>query len=309
MRRARLLLVVALGALGCSDAKDSGRRFVVGFSQSTLEDPWRVAMVEAAKAEAAHHPRIELRVADGGNDNQKQASDVDNFAVQGVDLLIISPREAEPLTPAVERIHRKGTPVIVLDREIAGEAYTCFIGASNLEIGREAGKFIAERLSGKGRIVEIEGIPGATPTQERRGGMHEAIAAHPGLEVVLAQPGDYKRGPAQTIMENALQAHPQIDCVYAHNDEMAIGAWQAAQAAGRAQGIVFVGVDGQKEAIRLIVEGKLHATFVYPTCGREAVQVAARILEGQTVERRIRLKTAAITGANAKSVYDPNAPF
>ena len=156
------------------------------------------------------------RIADGGNDNQKQASDVDNFAVQGVDLLIISPREAEPLTPAVERIHRKGTPVIVLDREIAGDAYTCFIGASNLEIGREAGKFIAERLQGKGRIVEIEGIPGATPTQERRGGMHEAIAAHPGLEVVLAQPGDYKRGPAQTIMENALQAHPRIDIPRQH---------------------------------------------------------------------------------------------
>ena len=306
-----LALGLAVLLAGCAGKQPAAqaKKFRVGFSQSTMQDPWRIAMIESAKAEASQHPEIELLIADGQNDNLKQISDIEGFITKGVDLLIVSPREAEPLTPVVKKAYQKGIPVILLDRSIVGDTYTCFIGASNVEIGEAAGKFIAERLGGKGSIVEIEGIQGATPTIDRRRGMHQAIAAYPGLKVVIDQPADYLRSPARTVMENALQSGKKVDCVYAHNDEMALGAYLAAKAAGKEKEILFVGIDGQREAIQAVRDGKMGATFVYPFCGPEAIQYAARILGGEQVPKQVRLKTTMITQDNAARLYNPKSYF
>jgi len=274
--------------------------YIMGFSQCTFEDPWRMNMNKEMEAAAHAHRGVRLIISNGDNRNAKQVADIENYLVMGVQVLIVSPREAAPLTPAVEKAYDSGIPVIVLDRKIGSDKYSVFIGASNLEIGREAGKYMVQKLGGKGNIVEIEGILGATPTQERSSGFHEVVDKEPGIKVVYKQPGDYKRSPARQVMENALSAHDKIDAVYAHNDEMMIGAYLAAKAAGREKNMVFVGIDGQKEAVNMIRQGILSATFVYPNGAKEAIDLALKILRGEQVDKQIQLSTTRVTKDEAK---------
>jgi ribose transport system substrate-binding protein len=300
MRRIFLFGILAsLVFSGCKgkekEKKGDDSKWLVGFSQCTFEDPWRINMNKEMERAASSHPEIRLMIANGENRNAKQIADVENFIVRGVDLLIISPREAAPLTPVVEKAYDRGIPVVVLDRAIRSEKYTCFIGASNMDIGREAGKYMAQKLGGKGKIVEMEGILGATPTEERRMGFHEVIDRYPGLEVIYKQPGDYKRSPAKRVMEDAIQRFSEINAVYAHNDEMAIGAYLAARAAGREKDMIFVGIDGQGKAVQMIREGELHATFIYPNGSKEAIEYGLKVLGGDTVPRDISLSTTRVT--------------
>jgi len=275
------------------------RRWVIGFSQCTFEDPWRINMNREMEAEAGKHPELKLIIANGENKNAKQVADVENFIVRKVDLLVVSPREAAPLTPVVEKAFDAGIPVIVLDRAIESEKFTSFIGASNLAIGQAAGEYMVEKLGGRGRIVELEGILGATPTQERRQGFHAVVEPAPGLKIIYQQPADYKRSPALQVMQNALQAFPKIDAVYAHNDEMAIGAYLAAKAVGREKEMIFVGIDGQGEAVKMIREGLLQATFVYPNGSREAIQYGLKALAGESIPKKIILDTVRVTREEA----------
>jgi ribose transport system substrate-binding protein len=223
---------------------------------------------------------------------------VENFLRQKVDLLIISPNEATPLTPVVKRAFDAGIPVIVLDREIEGDTYTTFIGADNRVIGKAAGEYVAQVLRGKGNVVEIKGLPGSTPARDRSEGFREAIAAFPGIRVIHDPVANWLREEAMTQMEAALSAHQKIDLVYAHNDPMAMGAYLAARAKGRDSTITFVGIDGLpgldggRQAVK---DGKLAATFVYPTGGKEAVDIAVKILRHETVPHRITLGTERIT--------------
>jgi ribose transport system substrate-binding protein len=268
---------------------------VIAFSQCTLDDPWRVNQNREMEAAVRRHPELRLVIANGENRNDKQIADVGNLIMKGADLLIISPREAGPLTEAVEKAHDLGIPVIVLDRKVRGKKFSCFIGASNWEIGRAAGQYLADRLQGSGKLWEMEGIPGATATKDRHGGFREALAAHPGIEVVYDQIGDFLRLPAKQKMENALRVFPRIDGVYAHNDEMAIGAFLAAQSLGREKEMIIVGIDGQGEAVEMIRKGDMAATFVYPNGAFEAIETAVKILKGEAVPREIVLTAARIT--------------
>lgn len=250
-------------------------------------------VAEAAKA----HPEFEVVYADAQQDNAKQVADVENFLRQKIDLLVISPNEAKPLTPVVKRAFDAGIPVVVLDREIEGDSYTTFIGADNRAIGHAAGEFAAEVLHGTGNIVEIRGLPGSTPARDRSDGFHEAIAAFPGLHIIHDPVANWLREEAMTQMEAALAAHPRIDLVYAHNDPMAVGAYLAAKAKGRDGAITFVGIDGLPGldgGRQAVTDGKLAATFVYPTGGKEAIDVVAKILAGEQVPHRITLATEKI---------------
>jgi ribose transport system substrate-binding protein len=246
---------------------------------------------------AKDFPGLQIVYADAQQDNAKQVADVENFLRQRVELLMISPNEARPLTPIVERVFRAGIPVIVIDRGIESDSYTVFIGADNYEIGRQAGEHIAGLLGGNGRIVEIRGLPGSPPAIDRSKGMHDAIAGHPGLQIIHDPVANWLREEAMTQMEMALAAQPKIDLVYAHNDPMAVGAHLAAKAKGREKEMRFIGIDalpgldGGRQAVK---DGKLDATFVYPTGGREAVELASRILEGEKVPHRVVLPTQKI---------------
>jgi ribose transport system substrate-binding protein len=273
-------------------------RFLIGFSQANLGEPWRVAMNADVAARAKDFPDIQIVYADAQQDNAKQVADVENFLRQKIDLLIISPNEAKPLTPVVKQAFDAKIPVIVLDREIEGDSYTTFIGADNRAIGRAAGAYADSILGGHGNIIEIRGLPGSTPARDRSDGFHEAIAKSPGLHIIHDPVANWLREEAMTQMEAALQAHAKIDLVYGHNDPMAVGAWLAAKAKGREHEIKFIGIDGLPGldgGRQAVADGKLAATFVYPTGGKEAVEIADSILRGKPVPHRITLSTERIT--------------
>lgn len=291
-----LALAVALSGGACG--RQERTTYLIGFSQCNLAEPWRQAMNEEVKARAGDFPQLEIVFADAQQDNAKQVADVEAFLRQRIDLLMISPNEARPLTRIVQRVYNAGIPVIVIDRAVEGDSYTAFIGADNRLIGREAGELAVEWLGGRGRVVEIQGLPGSPPARDRSEGFREVIAKHPSIEIIHSPVANWLRAEALTQMEIALAAHDDIDLVYAHNDPMALGAYLAARAKGRDRSMKFIGIDalpGLDGGIQAVEEGKLDATFVYPTGGREAVDLAARILAGDRVPRRVTLPTRRIT--------------
>ena len=298
------LLVCACLALvlpGCGRRSES--KFLVGFSQSNLGEPWRVAMNAEVAERAKAFPQMEIVFADAQQDNAKQVADVESFLRQGINLLMISPNEAKPLTAIVRRAYERGIPVIVIDRGVEGDSYTVFIGADNRLIGREAGKLIGDLLGGKGDIVEIKGLPGSPPARDRSEGMHDALAAFPNIRIVHDPVANWLREEAMTQMQIALAAHEHIDLVYAHNDPMAVGAFLAAKAKGRDREMKFIGIDalpGPDGGRQAVADGTLEATFVYPTGGKEAVDTAAAILAGGQVPKRITLATERIARAAAQ---------
>jgi len=295
-RWAAAVLATIVLAAGCG--RQSRAKYLVGFSQCNLGEPWRVAMNAEISERAKAYPQMEIVYADAQQDNAKQVADVETFLRQGIDLLMISPNEAKPLTPVVQRAFARGIPVVVIDRAIEGDSYTTFVGADNRLIGREAGRLIAELLHGTGSIVEIKGLPGSPPARDRSDGMREAIAAFPGIRIVHEPVANWLREEAMTQMEIALAAHDHIDLVYAHNDPMAVGAYLAAKAKGRDREMQFIGIDGlpgPDGGRQAVADGKLAATFVYPTGGREAVDLAAKILADEKVPKHVTLQTERIT--------------
>lgn len=273
-------------------------KFLVGFSQANLGEPWRVAMNAEVAARARDFPDLEIIYADAKQDNATQVADVENFLRQKIDLLIISPNEAKPLTDIVMRVYNAKIPVIILDREIDADTYTTFIGADNRAIGRAAGEFADSILGGHGNIVEIVGLPGSTPARDRSAGFREVVAKSPGLRIVHDPVANWLREEAMTQMEAVLQAHSHIDLVYAHNDPMAIGAYLAAKAKGRDKEMKFIGIDGlpgMDGGRQAVADGKLAATFVYPTGGKAAVEIANQILNHETVPKRITLPSDRVT--------------
>jgi ribose transport system substrate-binding protein len=296
------LLVAVLSAVACNRGGGTTDKFVIGFSQANKAEPWRTWMDNSLMEEAAKHPKLEVRYADAQQDNSKQVADVENFLRQRVDLLIISPNEAKPLTGIVKRVYESGIPVIVLDRSIEGDSYTTFIGADNREIGKAAGQYAAQLLKGAGNVVEIKGLPGSTPAIDRSTGFREAIAAHPGIKIVADPVADWLRDKGREQAEAALRANEKIDLVYGHNDPMAMGAYLAATAMNRADGLKIIGIDGlpgTEGGSKAVLDGKLDATFLYPNCGKEAIETAVKILNKEQTPKKITLSTARITRENA----------
>ncbi|TDD66266.1 ABC transporter substrate-binding protein [Jiangella aurantiaca] len=286
--------------------------YLIGMSQANVAEPYRQQMDDDIEAAAAEVGQFEVVFADAAQDNAKQVADVENFLTQGIDLLIISPNEAAPLTAVVERAYNEGIPVIVLDRKIEGDSYTQFIGADNTEIGRAAGEYVATQLlPDGGTVAELKGLPGSTPAQERADGFREGVAANPNIEIIAEGVGDWLREKGQSQFEAILQAQQSIDVVYAHNDPMAEGAYLAAQAAGRESEMAFIGIDAlpiPSGGIKAVEEGRLSATFVYPTGGKEAIATAEQILvECADVDKEQILETELITQENAAEVYARNA--
>ncbi len=299
--------VCGLTAAGCgsgSRARHAGTAadpYVIGMSQCNLGEPWRVQMDADVRAAAAEHPNLKVIFKDAQNSSLTQRSQVEEFVDQGVDLIIISPKEAAPLTKPVAAAYQQGIPVIVLDREVQGDQFTTFIGADNVKIGREAGTWIRETLGGQGTIVELKGLMTSTPGQDRHSGFLEGLEldTHPGLKIVFSGEMEWLEPNARREMESALATNAKIDLVYAHNDPGAHGAWLAARAAGRDKEMKFVGIDAlPQEGQQYVKQGILDATFLYPTGGQEAIDVALKALAGGTVPKKIVLGTRLFTKEN-----------
>ena len=279
--------------------------YTIGMSQCNLGEPWRVQMNLDIKNEAEKHPELKVIFKDAQNDSLRQQSQIEEFINAGVDLIIVSPKEAAPLTPPVAAAYEKGIPVIVLDRRVLGDKYTCFIGADNKKIGYAAGRWIVERLKGKGKVVELKGLMTSTPGQDRHTGFREAIKGTE-IEVIFEADMKWLEPEARREMESALARFPRIDLVYAHNDPGAHGAYLAARAAGREKEIIFVGIDALPHEGQMYVrQGILEVSFEYPTGGREAILVALEILQGKQVPKEIVLSSRYFTRENIDQGGEP----
>ncbi len=296
---ALLMAVLVLPAFGGSGTEADP--WVIGMSQCNLGEPWRVQMNADIEAAAKDKQNIKLVYKDAQNDTLKQRSHIEEFVGQGIDLLIISPKEAAPLTPPVKKAYDAGIPVIVLDRRVMGDNYTQFIGADNKLIGEAAGIWVANALRGKGKVVELKGLMTSTPGQDRHSGFRKGIEGSD-IEVVFEADMQWLEPNARKEMESALARHDEIALVYAHNDPGAHGAWLAAKAAGRDKDMLFVGIDAlPHEGQAYVAQGILAASFEYPTGGKEAIENALKILAGEDVPKEIVLKSRVFTPENLKN--------
>jgi len=285
--------------------------FVIGFSQANNAEPYRQHVNDQLTAAAKKVPQFKLQIADGAGNVNTQTSQMDNFITQKVDLILMSPFEAAPLTPVVARAMKAGIPVIELDRKTVGEPgkdYTGFIGGDNFKIAEEAGKYVADKLLPQGgEVAVLQGLPSSTPAVERLNGFKSGVKDNPKVQVVAEQAADWLPDKAQTAFAAMLQAHPNIKAVYASNDMMAAGARLAAKGAGKLDQVKILGTDGlpgPAGGIRAVAEGEWAATFTYPTGGPEAIEIAKSILLDcvEKVPTVVTVPTTAITPDNAKQL-------
>jgi ribose transport system substrate-binding protein len=284
-----LLLVV-----GCSNGKDSttpvsstasGKKgdYVVGVTLSQMSDPFFVNVKDGI-FEEAEAQNVEVQFSDGQANAATQLAQVENFIAKQVDLIVLNPVEAEPLTPAVKAANDAGIPVITFDRWVSGGTTETHVGASALEVGVKAGEALFEYMGGKGKIAVIEHIPGASTTIDRTKGLEEALKKYPDIEVVATQSAT-SRAEAMAVMENILTSNSDINGVYAYNDDNALGASDAIIAAQMQDKVVVVGVGGTAPAMEAVEQGKLLATVdILPLEeGKLAIKTAVDILEGKKI--------------------------
>ncbi|WP_394799067.1 hybrid sensor histidine kinase/response regulator transcription factor [Bacteroides salyersiae] len=266
------------------------------------DDSWRHKMNDEILREAMFYDGVSVEIRSAHDDNKRQIEDIRYFIDKKVDLLIVAPNEAAPITPVVEEAFDKGIPVIMVDRKILSDKYTAFMGADNYEIGREVGNYLAAKLGGKGNIVELTGLSGSTPAMERHQGFMSAISHYPDIHLLAKADAAWEREPGRIIMDSLLKLYPKIDAVYSHNDRIAPGAFEAAQKQGREKGIVFVGIDalpGKGNGVELVLDHVLDATFIYPTNGDKVLEMAMNILEKKPFPRETTLETAIVDPINA----------
>lgn len=314
--RAALLAGAALTIAGAAQAADpiskyckKDGEFLIGFAQANNAEPYRQHVNDELEAAAKAVPGFTLQIADGQGNVNTQTSQVDNFITQKVDLLLISPFEAAPITPAVKRAMDAGIPVIELDRKTVGDPgkdYTAFIGGDNYKIALAAGEYTAKTLLPEGGDVAVlQGLPSSTPAVERLNGFKDGVKENPKINVVAEQAADWLPDKAQTAFAAMLQANPDIEMVYASNDMMAAGALLAAKGAGKQVKIIGTdGLPGPAGGIRAVAEGDWSATFTYPTGAKEAIDMAKSILIDCATEvpTTVTVDTTAVTPENAKSM-------
>lgn len=295
----RTLAAAATVLLVSCNPLEAPVKYLIGVSQANLSEPWRVSMTDEIQRQAALHPELRVIVADASDSLGKQIGDVEKFEGLGVDLLIISPLESEALTPTVARLFHS-IPVIVVNRSVANDDYTLFIGPDNARIGQEAGRFVARTLKDRGgEVLEVLGRSGSPPTLERAQGFRQEIARNPLIRLQSAVLANWLRDDAEDLVLERLKADDPPRVIFAHNDAMAYGAWLAADQLGLTKKITFLGVDGlpgPRRGLELLQSGILDGTLVSPTGGREAVEYAMALLRHQgELPKKVILGTRFLT--------------
>lgn len=286
----------------CDSCTHKEHQFFIGVSQCS-EDEWRGQMNKEIKREVLFYPGTQLEIRTAKDNNLHQIEDIKYFIHKKVDLLIVAPNEADAITPVIEQAFDAGIPVVLVDRKIRSNKYTAYVGANNYEIGKQVGNYIINRLHGKGNIIEITGLHGSTPAVERHKGMMESLKNAPEIKIIASADAGWFKDKAENLLDSILAHHTDIDLVFAQNDRMAIGAFQAAAAQGREKDILFVGIDavaGKGFGIESVAGGEMDATFIYPTGGDNVVQTAMAILQGKPYDKEINLSTALVDKSNAR---------
>lgn len=256
----------------------------IGLSISTLNNPFFVSLKDGVVEEAAKQG-IEVVVVDAQNDSAKQSNDVDDLIQQGVDALLINPTDSSAISTVVQTANSLDIPVVTLDRSADKGEVAALVASDNVKGGQMAAEFIVEQLGKDAKVIELEGVPGASATRERGKGFH--VIADEQLNVVAKQAADFDRTKGLTVTENLLQGNPDAKAIFAHNDEMALGAIEAIQSSGK--DIMVIGFDGNEDALKSIEAGNMTATVAQQPelIGQLAVQAAKDVLQGKEVEKNI----------------------
>jgi ABC-type sugar transport system substrate-binding protein len=280
-----------------------------GFAQTENNNPWRIAQTESMR-NAAEENGVEIVITDAQSNTPKQVSDIQDMIAQGVDVLFIPPREEQGLEPALQSAHEAGVPVFLVDREANAEIcedYISFMGSNFVEQGERAAEWLVEATNGKAKVAELQGTVGASVTADRGEGFKSVIDENSGMEIVASQSGNFNRAEGQNVTEQILGGNPDLDAVYAHNDEMAIGAIQALKDAGRKPGedVTVVSVDGTRDALQAIIDGDLGATVeTNPRFGPLAFDTAERFLSGEQIPTKITVQDRLFDKSNAAQFID-----
>lgn len=271
-----VLLVILLVAAPAAAAEKT-----LGLVISTLNNPFFVTLKQGAE-EAAAKAGVKLVVLDAQDDSAKMTAAMEDLIQQKVDAILVNPTDSDAVTPSIMKANAAGIPVLTIDRGASGGQVLCHVASDNVAGGVMAGEFLAKKLEGKGNVVELVGIPGTSAARDRGKGFNDAVAAFPEIKIVASQAADFSRDKGLKVFENILQAQPEIAGVFAHNDEMILGAIAAAEAAGRT-GIVFVGFDAVDDAVAAVKAGKLAATVAQQPAviGATGIEKAAAHLGGE----------------------------
>ena len=303
MKHPFLLVWLTLIVLcGCTSSGKQ-KKHVIGLSQCMLDDAWRQAMINDMRIEASNYDDVEIIIKDAQNNNETQIQQIRDLIRQKVDVLIISPYQSEPITAVAEEAYRAGIPTIITDRKVNTDQYTSFVGANNYEIGLAAGNYAAHYLPPNAIILEIWGLTQTSPAQERHKGFVDALREREDLSFRKIE-GQWLVDTAR--MELRKLEHPeQIDFVYAHNDMMAIAAREYFMAWDSIRGreLRIIGVDAVAGAgLEAVEDGRINASFLYPTGGEQVIRTAMRIIQGEPVDKFIPLRTAPVDHQSARTL-------
>jgi ribose transport system substrate-binding protein len=312
-------MVIVMAACGSDDGDSGGaggdkKSFKLGVASFTLQAPYFIGMSKAVEDEAKAYPNVDVVVTDARGEATQLTSDIEDLLTQDVDGIIISGGPLEALPAALNAIKEKDIPVVLVDRKLKGGEYTSWIGPDNRTIGTQDGEYIAERLAGKGTLVIIKGGPADnTIGLDRTEGMLSVVKKSAGINVVTAPAfGEWSSDGGLKVMENMLARHPVINAVFCENDAMCLGAQKAIADAGRTGQMFLAAVDGQKEALKAIMDGTNFAVTGVNNSdqiGREGFNRMMAILAGAEVPKDTVLPSPRVTKENAAKFYDPESLF
>lgn len=289
-----LILVLTLSLMACSNNETSTEgKYTIGFVVSTQTNPFFVTLKQGAE-DKAEELGVELIVLDSQDDPSKELANMEDLITKNVDLIIVNPTDSDAIVNSIIAANEAGIPVITVDRASNGGEVLAHVASDNIEGGKMAGEYIIEQLKGKGKVVELEGIAGTSAARERGEGFNQVIEESD-IEVVARQTADFDRVKGLEVMENILQSQPEIDAVFAHNDEMALGALEAIKASKR--GILVVGFDATDDAVASVEAGDMAATVAQQPelMGKIAVETAVKALKGEKVDSNIPVELKLIT--------------
>lgn len=299
-----LILFVAVVSGACNRREEASvKKIKIGFSQCTGDSKWRRATLEGVNRELTFHSGSELVYKNAGDNSALQIRQIRELMEDKIDVLLVSPNEAEPLTGIIEEVYRSGTPVVVIDRRILSNQYTAFVGADNYQIGNMAGKYLVNLYKPGSNVIELAGLTGSTSSSERRKGFEAAIQENPALRISKRLEGDWLRETAYERFWHIRDELKAGDIIFAQNDPMALGAYDVYKKLGIEKSAVFIGVDGLGGAeggIELVAGKKLKATLLNPTGGEEAVQIAFKILNKEPFSKENTLSTVIIDSTNVR---------
>ncbi|WP_027414919.1 ribose ABC transporter substrate-binding protein RbsB [Aneurinibacillus terranovensis] len=284
----------APGTNSSSPAPAKDHQITVGLALSTENNPFFVSLKDGAE-KAANENHMKLITVDAQDDPAKQTSGIEDLIQKKVDVLLVNPTDSSAIKTAIQSANQANIPVITVDRTADGGKVVSHVASNNIEGGQMAAKYILNKLGNKGNIVELQGIPGSSAARERGKGFHEMVDKAAGVKVVASQPADFDRAKGLTVMENILQSNKNVNAVFAQNDEMALGAIKAIQAAGL-KNVVIVGFDGTADGVKAVKEGKMSATIAQQPelIGKYAIDAASKVVKGESVDKTIPVQLQLI---------------